>query len=99
MNQTEGNVVAHPADHPLVKGTSSTATTALGRILATGNHHGVGTNPKGSSKGTDESPTPPAFRWLERTMMCDVRCHGSPRNKSNKRVCVYPISISPRESG
>lgn len=52
LNQTEGTVVAHPADHPLVQGASSTADTALGRILATGNHHGPGTNPKGSSNGT-----------------------------------------------
>ena len=52
LNQTEGNVVAHPADHPLVNGGHSTADTALGRILATGNHHGPGSNTKGSAKGT-----------------------------------------------
>ena len=44
-------MVAHPADHPLVKGASSTADTALGRILATGNHHGLGSNTHGTAKG------------------------------------------------
>ena len=42
LNQTEGNVVARPKGHPLVAGASSTAETALGRLLATGNHHGAG---------------------------------------------------------
>ena len=53
LNQTDGSVVAFPASNPLVAGAASTAESALGRLLATGNHHGLGTHggtPSGTSR-------------------------------------------------
>ena len=54
LNQTDGSAVAFPADHPLVKGATTTATSAIGRLLSTGMHHGAGTHggsvPSGTSR-------------------------------------------------
>ena len=54
LNQTAGPVVAFPASHPLVKGATTTAKSAIGRLVATGNHHAAGTHggqvPSGTSR-------------------------------------------------
>lgn len=55
LNQTEGTVIAdgQSKDHPWLKGSSSTADTALGAVLSTGNHHAAGlhgTTPSGTSR-------------------------------------------------
>ena len=54
LNQTEGGaVIGHPAGHPLIRGATTTADTALGRLLATGNHHAAGSHggvPSGTSR-------------------------------------------------
>ena len=52
LNQTDGTVVANPQTD-LVKGASSTATSALGYQLSAGNHHSVGSHgsvPSGTSR-------------------------------------------------
>eukprot|EP00040_Diaphanoeca_grandis_P044266 m.11825 g.11825 ORF g.11825 m.11825 type:complete len:626 (-) comp9000_c0_seq1:97-1974(-) len=59
LNQTEGAmianpIVANPPNHPFVVGASTTADTALGRMLATGNHHGAG------SHSNDQTTTTPS---------------------------------------
>ena len=65
LNQTEGSmianpkdqelvVIADPKDHALVAGATTTATSALGRLLATGNHHGIGTHGAGKPHHTVE---------------------------------------------
>ena len=55
LNQTEGSVIAEPRAHALIAGASTTADTALGRLLATGNHHGVGTHGSGNGPTTPGS--------------------------------------------
>eukprot|EP00756_Hemistasia_phaeocysticola_P033397 Hpha_TRINITY_DN16462_c5_g9::TRINITY_DN16462_c5_g9_i1::g.161961::m.161961 len=55
LNQTEGVVIANPAskDHDWMKGARTTATTALGYQLSSGNHHAAGvhgTTPSGTSR-------------------------------------------------
>ena len=65
LNQTEGSLIANPKDqelvviadpkhHALVAGATTTADSALGRLLATGNHHGVGTHGAGKPHHTVE---------------------------------------------
>jgi hypothetical protein len=50
-------VVGHPANHPYLAGATTTADTALGRLLATGNHHGAGSHPTAGGVGTTPSGT------------------------------------------
>ena len=103
LNQTEGSVIAEPKGHPLIAGASTTANTALGRLLATGNHHGVGTHGAGAGPAPTSGSVPSGMVGVFGVFgVFDVSTHpptrsvptplGHPRSQSSYLQCNCHIS-------